>query len=269
MRSPNTPNSTDSSSDRATTISFDRPSLWTPDTPVGPALALPALYSALKLSGSLFVEFLRVGDGDGKNHVVFSAPLKPTSELEGWALEIKNLSYFAVRISMELPEVPFLVLDDSEDGAFYNEDKEAGIDYYPGEFTVKFLPYNAASLSSCRTLRFDFPKTVTNLTLGALIDVAKDASLHKFVFLPYPGAEVTLWKGCRDFILQYWLLLVKKGIIFELTTDVNNPEHLTDCIAFFYKEGGVKDRRQVVDKGDFIRFNRDDEDPRVRAAYAK
>jgi hypothetical protein len=185
-----------------------------------------------------------------------------------------------------------------QDGAFYNEDKEAGIDYYPGEFTVKFLPYNAASLSSCRTLRFDFPKTVTNLTLGALIDVAKDANLHKFVFLPYPGAEVTLWKGCRDFMyvllrlchptaftrffsslpllflgttssLQYWLLLVKKGIIFELTTDVNNPEHLTDCIAFFYKEGGVKGRRQVVDKGDFIRFNRDDEDPRVRAAYAK
>jgi len=46
-----------------------------------------------------------------------------------------------------------------------------------------------------------FPILKDDLTVGALINVAKDANIHKFVFLTYAGfTEHKVWKGCRDFM---------------------------------------------------------------------
>lgn len=63
--------------------------------------------------------------------------------------------------------------------------------------------------------------------------------------------------------LQYWLLLVNKGIIEATTAE---SIRLTDRIAFVYTEG--KDARpQPVDKGDFVRFDRDETEAHVKAVY--
>ncbi|KAG5641159.1 hypothetical protein DXG03_005875 [Asterophora parasitica] len=245
-------------SDVSSTVSFNRPGEWGTSGPDrGPALALPATYAGLKLVGNLFVEFLHVGTGSGKNHVVFRAMLEAPIVIGG-----KN--YYAARISMDPADVEFLVLDDSEDGAFYDADKEPGMHYFPGQLNVKFLGSTTPSTSQQFTMAFPIRKA--NLTLGELIAVAKDKNIYKFVFLAYPGvAHADVWKGCRDFILQFYLLLIERSFIAELTTD---GQRLTDRIPFVYSQGQPL-RPQPVDKGDFVRFHRNEKDAHVRAAYGE
>ena len=99
-------NTSDDSSEVASTISFNRPGIWgVEDIAAGPALLLPAQFAGLILVGHVFVEFLYVGAG--KNHVVFRVVLQTP-------ITINDTVYYAVRIAMDLADEAFLVLDDSE-----------------------------------------------------------------------------------------------------------------------------------------------------------
>ena len=77
---------------------------------------------------------------------------------------------------------------------------------YPGQLNIKFLKFDTASASQQHTLEFAIIKG--DFTVGALIDVAKDANIYKFVFLAYTGltdSNIKVWKGCRDFMYVFLL----------------------------------------------------------------
>lgn len=147
----------------------------------------------MKVSGNLFIEFLHVSTG--KNHIVLHVPLEEP-------VMMGQMVYYAVCVAMDLADKPFVALDDSE----RMEPSMMPRSRLAATFT------RTNSTSSCsvqhaichRAARVELRGPKDDPTVGALINVAKDASIYKFVFLAYTGfTEPKVWKGCRYFILQY------------------------------------------------------------------
>ncbi|KAJ6510939.1 hypothetical protein C8R45DRAFT_921635 [Mycena sanguinolenta] len=192
-----------------TSISFDNPGQWGALGPgEGPALAIPPNLASVVLSDTLCVEFLYIGLGK-----------KPQTPLE-----IDGAAYYAVRLMMDTADEEFPVHDDfdQEDGTFFSsgdEQLESGQDYHPGQLNVKFLRYQDPSNSRRHVLPFTI--LAQHLTLQNLIALATQANLRRFIFLPYKGLDpaLTVWKGCRDFVLQFYLVLVQNQVIEERTPD--------------------------------------------------
>ncbi|KAI6098930.1 hypothetical protein EV401DRAFT_975880 [Pisolithus croceorrhizus] len=117
-----------------------------------------------------------------------------------------QMVYYAVCVAMDLADKPFVALDDSE----RMEPSMMPRSRLAATFT------RTNSTSSCsvqhaichRAARVELRGPKDDPTVGALINVAKDASIYKFVFLAYTGfTEPKVWKGCRYFILQVSLTL--------------------------------------------------------------
>ncbi|KAI6164730.1 hypothetical protein EDD17DRAFT_1894762 [Pisolithus thermaeus] len=178
-------------------------------------------YADLKVSGNLFIEFLHVSTG--KNHIVLHVPLEEP-------VMMGQMVYYATATLYRPNHNRSL----QEDGAFYDAEKQAGGDFYPDQLNVKLLT------------RVELRGPKDDPTVGALINVAKDASIYKFVFLAYTGfTEPKVWKGCRYFM----------------------HHRSNDRIAFVYIKGEPDARTRPVDKGDFVRFNHDETEAYVKAVY--
>lgn len=73
-----------------------------------PALMLPDLFRAAVATGEIHVDFLNVGTS--KNHVVFRVLFQKPVVLRSTS----RPKYFGTRITVDLAEEAFLVLNDSE-----------------------------------------------------------------------------------------------------------------------------------------------------------
>ncbi|KAG1884959.1 hypothetical protein F4604DRAFT_1511738, partial [Suillus subluteus] len=155
---------------------FSNPGNWSTADAKGPALRVPQELLAFKLTDKIWVEFLQIGPS--KNHVVFRVMFEGEETLG-------DKKYLGVRISMDTADKAFEVL---------NDDEAPGDDYHSGQMNIKFLKYSTASATQQKTLGFAIIKS--DLTLGQLIDLAKSTKIYKFVFMPYKGLTVEVWKGC-------------------------------------------------------------------------
>ena len=86
-------------------FTFNNPAPWDDEQAIGPAMRIPPAFLGFKLTDKIWVEFLYVGPN--KNHVVF----RVTFETKQF---VDDVWYFGARISMDLADVSFEVLNDEE-----------------------------------------------------------------------------------------------------------------------------------------------------------
>ncbi|KAL5636122.1 hypothetical protein ACGC1H_004816 [Rhizoctonia solani] len=190
-----------------------------------PARSLPPILKEIQLDSRWIVEFLDVTDSDEftKNHIVSRVLFTQPYVREG------GDSYLGALISMELTDTLFDVVEEEELGVYFHHDLLSGDDYFPGTFTVKLVNYTTAPRRSLNSINFGF---VESLTLGELVDLVLEEAMDESVFMLHNDN----WKGCGDFIMQLWALLVRKNKLNMLPEE--DPTLLSRALCITYSKGG-------------------------------
>ncbi|KAG9040764.1 hypothetical protein FS837_000202 [Tulasnella sp. UAMH 9824] len=199
------------------------------------ASSLPEPCKSWLLGERLFVEFLGVGDNgpdvdERKNHVVMRV-----------LFATYHGTWKGVRISMDM--LPDEDLEDFSSGLEIHDVYSIGQlneTWFPGEYYVKLIEFDEASRRCRQQFSFTFKQTTT---LGDFIGLGYERKFaQSFVFV----IKGLAWKGCRDFITQFYYWLVEDGFIDPLEADCAVP--LYNLIGYVYRYGGTK-VAMPVDKG--------------------
>ncbi|KIO20756.1 hypothetical protein M407DRAFT_10735 [Tulasnella calospora MUT 4182] len=187
------------------------------------ASSLPGPCQAWPLGEWMFVEFLGLGRNPGvienKNHVVLRVPFAHHHGL-----------WWAARVSMDIPKEVENLSSDSE------------VDVHISEYLVKLLPFDGPSNRCRQHFKFRFKRPTT---LGQLVGLGFEKGFAQdFLFIIKDEA----WKGCRDFITQFYYWLVEEGFIDSL--EVDRGVTLYSVIGFLYRFDGDA-TEMPVDKGDW------------------
>lgn len=90
------------SSEQAADEFFDDPASWDYEKNQGHALILKKEYRDAIITGRIHAEFLRIGNGEDKNHLSF--------RVEFASKQGPDLTVQGARVAMDLPVVPFPVI---------------------------------------------------------------------------------------------------------------------------------------------------------------
>jgi len=126
---------------------------------------------------------------------------------------------------------------------------EAGVHYNPGLFSIKLLEYNNPTYRSLQNRTFPMQD---GITIGELLDAAITRNMHHYVFLPYTIEG--RWKGCGDFMLQYWAVLVRAGIITSDESEENPNGALSSGLTVTYAPGNFQ-TYEPVGRGWWLTWN--------------
>ncbi|KIM41135.1 hypothetical protein M413DRAFT_28199 [Hebeloma cylindrosporum] len=214
-------------------VDFDKDGNWDSTFGEGAAIHAPQWVRDIVVA-SLRIEWLVIphSDDSTKNHIVGNAKFANG----------KCCGYSAARISMEVGSekvVPSLQGSPAQD-------------YQPGTFTVKLLSYAAKTHNSAHDLTYT---CASGTTMGAILDAAISENMHHFVFLPYEVKDMGRWKGCGDFILNFWAKLLRSKLITNAAPKENAETVLsTDLMTTF--RPGIDPFTTGIGKGRFINWQR-------------
>ncbi|KAH9483409.1 hypothetical protein JR316_0002875 [Psilocybe cubensis] len=227
--SSDTPSESLSDEDHIPIMDFDHHGMW--DGTEGPAIHTPE--NIRRICAKMFIiEYLTTyqpeederndnEDDLEQNHIV---SLVPFTEKFCY----NDMTFHAARISMELVK---------------------------GGFETDTLSVGQGSLNSR-----SYPLR-EGVTIGEIIDCVISNKMHHFAFLPYKLGNDVGWKGCRDFMLQFWAELIRTGII---TTSVpeeesgKNSSLAWDLCVTYNRDGSS--RNDFIGGGHYYSFTpKDDE----------
>ncbi|KIM41133.1 hypothetical protein M413DRAFT_445851 [Hebeloma cylindrosporum] len=180
-----------------------------------------------------------------KNHMVCTAILPSPFWRQG-------MPYESVRISLE--PGPEKRVPECGPGTF------SGLHYNPGIFSVRMLSYGGPTRRSAHELTY---RVAQGTTIGTMLDAAINRDMHHFVFLPHVGRDnmgrnQARWKGCGDFMLQYWAVFVRSGWVNGFSEE-NPSAGLATELGFTWHISRESHRRYFelipIGRGRWIRWN--------------
>ncbi|KAF8313482.1 hypothetical protein DL93DRAFT_2228541 [Clavulina sp. PMI_390] len=198
-----------------TPYNFDTEGAWDETRSEGAAVHIPDECRGARIE-SFRIEWLDVSNVEHndfpKNHIVGVVEFADV-------LTVDNRDFQSARISMEV-----LMGVSSQQPKFVGEDLESGEHYWPRVFFVKLQPFLGPSN---RTLHHvHYPVNHSNPpTVGDLIDAVVG----------------TAWKGCGDFVLQFWHMLFRRGFLTSDSSieDEDNSKMLQSELAVTYYPDGT------------------------------
>ncbi|KAH0589770.1 hypothetical protein H2248_005488 [Termitomyces sp. 'cryptogamus'] len=234
--------------------SFDYPGDW--NNTSGPVVMMPQPLRNVEIEPVFLVEF----------HHPSIESVRSTSVPEPLGFE----NHIAIRVTFanpyrfngaDYPSARISILPKNIDYfRLYNTDEETSnrvgrvnpaTTLIVGVFTIQLFSYKSMCRSSLCNVTFDILQP--GLTLGYLLGLAVINKMHHFCFRVNDTHRREQWKGCRDFVLQYWWLLVKKGIV---SSKDKTGKSLAYYASRLYLSFGEYEQ-MAVDQGSFLSFSAD------------
>ncbi|KAF9023725.1 hypothetical protein BDZ89DRAFT_1136484 [Hymenopellis radicata] len=218
-----------------------------------PVAYLPTEVKDWKLGQILDVEFSPTVNGTTvKNHVSMRINFAKPHYSEGGKVQHKS-----VRVDMSVRQSPYRIPSEWSQLACSKvlSEEGNGTHWKRGVFTVKLLPYDSATRDTNACFQFKLKREA--MTLREFLNVA-NKRLDKFFFItPDPEDGNDIWKGCYDFVNQYYTQLVMANLLTP--KDEKENEKLYKHIPYVYERTGpneVTPRHEFIRKGAWENYKR-------------
>ncbi|KAI6038756.1 hypothetical protein EDC04DRAFT_2569322 [Pisolithus marmoratus] len=218
--------SASSSADSAPTMHFDTDGQWNVTEVQGPAIHAPSWVKNIILD-KIRIEFLDISEPNigfyAKNHIVSAVTFVEP-------VQFNRRQYVSAHISMELGlwkkvkginVVSNLMI------------RPPGEHYHPGVFIVALHNYSTPTHCSVQYHTYALSQ---GTTVGMLLNAAIKLNMHHFLFLPYTSEG--RWKGCGNFMLHFWVVLVCTKVITSNQSKENLNSDLSSDLTLTYLPDG-------------------------------